>query len=156
MVSKKTSWGRTLIGLLLLLNALPFSGGREIRLGAGVFFVIAGWGLLSWPVITNSFYGPVDSEDRKFGFMDVVKIAISACMLFWGLFSHGTVDGNLSVILFAIGIVILFIPLDQLRAAWRQDSSSQELKNLDELKASGIMDEEEYIKLKQKILDNSK
>lgn len=148
----KTDWGRILIGLLLLLNALPFSGGREIRLGSGIFYIVAGWALLSWPVIANSFYGPTDSDARKFGLADVIKIAVSACMLFWSLFSRGTDGGSsLPVILFALGVVILFVPLEPIYCAWN-DRSAEDLRNLDELKAGGVIDEEEYIKLKEKII----
>ena len=42
---KRLGWQRILIGILLLLNALPFSGGREIRLEFGAVFIVAGWGL---------------------------------------------------------------------------------------------------------------
>lgn len=87
---KRLGWQRILIGLLLLLNALPFSGGREIRLDFGAVFIVAGWGLLSWPILANVFLGPNDASERKFGLLDAIKIALSAC--FSGDYSAGTLS----------------------------------------------------------------
>ena len=152
---KRLGWQRILIGILLLLNALPFSGGREIRLEFGAVFIVAGWGLLSWPILANVFLGPDEASERKFGLLDAIKIALSACLLFWGLFSRDAVSGSLPAIFFAVGIIILFIPIEPLIKGWGS-TQPQELQDLDKLKSNGIIDEDEYIKLKDKILKNIK
>lgn len=152
---KKLGWQRILIGLLLLLNALPFSGGREMRLELGTLFIVAGWGLLSWPILVNIFLGPDDDSGRKFCLLDAIKIATSACLLFWSLFSRNEASGSLPVVFFAIGVILLFVPIEPLLAA-RHSTPPKELQDLDNLKASGVIGEDEYIRLKNKILNDIK
>lgn len=146
------NWSRIVIGILLLLNALPFSGGRHIQPVPGMLYIIAGWVVLSWPVLAESFFG-TSEDDKKFNFLDLVKAMVSACMFFAMLFARNSTQGILPIILFAVGLIILFIPSKALHNRPSYDEAA--LESLDTLRKSGAVSEAEYKEIKDKILTKS-
>lgn len=82
---KNISWQRALIALLLMLNAIPFSYGPKFSPNIGILWAVAGWFILSWPILAESFCGPADGS-RKFGLFDRIKVALSAVFLFFVVF----------------------------------------------------------------------
>lgn len=96
---KNISWQRALIALLLMLNAIPFSYGPKFSPNIGILWAVAGWFILSWPILAESFCGPADGS-RKFGLFDHIKVALSAVFLFFVVFFP--VDDSLARVIFLL------------------------------------------------------
>lgn len=112
-MAKKLSWQRLLIGLLLLLNTLPFSGGNNTHLVKGMLFMLAGWGVLTWPVLSSIFTGPRDGE-KQFNIWDAGRVVVSA-LFFAGVVFVGYFMRTVSVVtvwLFIFGMVTILVPLE--------------------------------------------
>lgn len=146
------SWQRALIALLLLLNALPFSFGWQLRPNVGILWAIAGWALLSWPILAESFFGPEDNS-RKLGFFDCVKLIISACLLFFTLAIPE--DNSMARITFlTLSFVLIFIPISpDSKLTKNQENALYHLECISDL---GYKVEPEYTNLENDILKDSK
>lgn len=96
------TWPRILIGILLILNALPWTLGAASRPAYGLIFLISGLVVLVCP-----FKIP----ERSFSFIDAIRTIISA-LLFVGLFFVNDANSMfLPLLLFSIGLLILFVPI---------------------------------------------
>lgn len=92
---------RSLIGALLLLNALPFTLNRSNRLFfGGLIFLCLGLLVLSGPL----------PADRRFTILDGVRWAAAAAMLCMYLMFYGREPSMLLSGLFALCALILVIP----------------------------------------------
>ena len=150
MLKNMNDWRRVLIGLLLLLNSLPFSGGRVISTVPGVCFIICGWGVLSWPVIAEMFFGPADQE-RNFGLLDFIKVVVSACMMFFMVMIGNSEISTLCVCFLAIGVIIIFIPVDIILSLLILCDRAETLNILQYLYDNGFVSSTEYDRIKARI-----
>lgn len=141
-----------MIALLTLLNAIPFSYGYLYQPNTGFLWAVAGWLLLSWPLLTSTFIGPSD-DSRKLGLFDTVKLAVSAAFLFFAVAIPE--DTSMARIIFLLAsFIILFIPIGPDSPFSRdQRSALYHLGNIGDL---GYKDDPEYAEMKKDIENNQK
>lgn len=149
-MKNKCEWPRIVIGILLLLNSLPFSGGKVIATVPGVFFIICGLLVLLWPLIVAPFCG-TKSNERNFGLFDLVKVIVSACMLFFMVMIGDSEVSILCVSLLALGVIIIFIPIDLIFSIIIFYERSETMNILQYLFDNGIVSEKEYERIKARI-----
>lgn len=118
---KRLSWQRTLIGLLIIANALPYSLDVTNRMfGFGLVCAIIGLAVLAAPI----------PERKAFTFLDAIRvICIALCFAAFIVFYHRAPTA-ITIALAACGTIPLFVP-------WHFRSAKDVTREIDNMREKG-------------------